>query len=163
MPATATEYRSPQSWLVLAIFLAIVVGVGALIGAQTAPGAWYEQLQKPPLNPPNWVFGPVWFTLYVMIAVAGWRTWVDNPGSTAMKFWGAQMLLNWAWSPIWFTANMPWLAFVVIIAMWLSIVGFILATRYRDKLAAWLFVPYLAWVSFATYLNLSIALLNPQA
>lgn len=163
MPATATEHRSPQSWLVLAIFLAIVVGVGALIGTQTAPGAWYEQLQKPPLNPPNWVFGPVWFTLYVMIAVAGWRVWMDNPGSTAMKFWGAQMLLNWAWSPIWFTANMPWLAFVVIIAMWLSIVGFILSTRYRDKLAAWLFVPYLAWVSFATYLNLSIALLNPQA
>lgn len=160
MSAATSEYRSPQSWIILAVFLVLVVGVGALIGTQTAPGAWYEQLQKPPLNPPNWIFGPVWFTLYVLIAIAGWRTWIDNPKSMAMKFWVAQMLLNWAWSPIWFGANMPWLAFAVIIAMWLSIVGFILTTRHRDTLSAWLFVPYLAWVSFATYLNLSIALLN---
>jgi benzodiazapine receptor len=160
MSAATTEYRTLQSWITLAIFLALVVGVGALIGTQTQPGAWYDQLQKPPLNPPNWVFGPVWFTLYVMIAIAGWRVWMDDPKSTTMKVWGAQMLLNWAWSPVWFGANMPWLAFAIIVAMWLSIVGFILTVRHRDKLAAWLFVPYLAWVSFATYLNLSIALLN---
>ncbi len=160
MHATTTDYRTPQSWVILAVFLAIVVGIGAFIGTQTAPGAWYDQLQKPPLNPPNWVFGPVWFTLYVMIAVAGWRIWMIEPKSAAMKFWGAQMLLNWAWSPVWFNANMPWLAFAIIVAMWLSIAGFIGAARRRDTLAAWLFVPYLAWVSFATYLNLSIALLN---
>ena len=160
MSAATTEYKTPQSWITLAVFLALVVGVGALIGTQTQPGAWYEQLQKPPLNPPNWVFGPVWFTLYVMIAIAGWRIWMDNPKSTAMKFWGAQMLLNWAWSPVWFGANMPWLAFAIIVAMWLSIVGFIVTARKRDALSAWLFVPYLAWVSFATYLNLSIAILN---
>lgn len=162
MPATATD-RTPQSWLTLGIFLVVVVGVGALIGTQTAPGAWYQQLEKPPLNPPNWVFGPVWFTLYVMIAIAGWRIWMIDRNATAMKFWGAQMLLNWVWSPIWFNANMPWLAFAIIVAMWLSIVGFIVTARHRDRLASWLFVPYLAWVSFATYLNLSIALLNPAA
>jgi translocator protein len=160
MSAATTQYKTPQSWITLAVFLAIVACIGALIGTQTQPGAWYEQLQKPPLNPPNWVFGPVWFTLYVLIAIAGWRIWMDDPKSTAMKFWGAQMLLNWAWSPVWFGANMPWLAFAIIVAMWLSIVGFIVTARKRDTISAWLFVPYLAWVSFATYLNLSIALLN---
>lgn len=159
MPATATD-RTPQSWLVLAAFLLVVVGVGALIGTQTQPGTWYAQLEKPPLNPPNWVFGPVWFTLYVMIAVAGWRIWMNTPKPPAMKFWGAQMLLNWAWSPVWFGANQPWLALAIILAMWLAILGFILTARRRDPLAAWLFGPYLAWVSFATYLNLSIAILN---
>ncbi len=160
MHSATTDYRTPQSWIVLAVFIALVVGIGALIGTQSVPGPWYEQLQKPPLNPPNWVFGPVWFTLYIMIAVAGWRIWMIDAKSSAMKFWGVQMVLNWAWSPIWFLANMPWLAFAVIIAMWLSIAGFIGAARHRDRLAAWLFVPYLAWVSFATYLNLSIAILN---
>ncbi|MCW5722821.1 MAG: tryptophan-rich sensory protein [Devosia sp.] len=159
MSATTTQ-RAPQSWLALAVFLLVVIGIGALIGTQSAPGAWYEALNKPPLNPPNWVFGPVWFTLYVMIAVAGWRIWNAAPQSAAMKFWGAQMLLNWAWSPVWFLANLPWLALVIILAMWLAILGFILSARRRDPLAAWLFVPYLAWVSFATYLNLSIAILN---
>ena len=157
---SATTARAPQSWVTLGIFLVVVIGVGAFIGTQTAPGEWYAQLEKPPLNPPNWVFGPVWFTLYVMIGVAGWRVWMDDRASTAMKLWGAQMLLNWAWSPVWFGAQMPWLAFAIIVALWLSIVGFILVTRSRDRLASWLFVPYLAWVSFATYLNLSIALLN---
>jgi translocator protein len=160
MSAATTQHRTPQSWITLAIFLALVVGVGALIGTQTAPGPWYAELDKPPLNPPNWVFGPVWFALYVLIAIAGWRTWMDNPRSTAMKFWGAQMVLNWAWSPIWFGANMPWLAFAVIIAMWLTIAGFMLTVRQRDGFSALLFAPYLAWVTFATYLNLSIALLN---
>lgn len=160
MQATSTDHRTPQTWIALAVFLVIVVGVGALIGTQTAPGTWYESLTKPPLNPPNWVFGPVWFTLYVMIAVAGWRIWTIAPKSTAMKLWGAQMLLNWAWSPIWFNAQQPWLALVVILAMWLSIVGFIATSRRHDTIAPWMFVPYLAWVSFATYLNLSIAILN---
>lgn len=163
MSVATAEYRKPQSWLVLAAFIVLVNGVGYLIGTQTQAGTWFEQLEKPPLNPPDWLFGPVWSTLYVLIAIAGWRIWMDNPKSTAMKFWVAQMILNWAWSPIWFGAEMPWLAFAVIVAMWLSIVGFIFTARHRDKIAAWLFVPYLAWVSFATYLNLSIAILNPGA
>lgn len=160
MHATATDYRTPQSWIALAIFLALVIGVGALIGIQSAPGTWYASLTKPPLNPPNWVFGPVWFTLYVLIAVAGWRIWMAAPQSSAMKFWGAQMVLNWAWSPVWFLAQQPWLAFAILVLMWLSIVGFILTSRRHDTIAPWLFAPYLAWVSFAGYLNLSIALLN---
>lgn len=160
MQSATIDYRTPQPWIALAAFLVVVLGIGALIGTQSQPGAWYENLVKPPLNPPNWVFGPVWFSLYVMIAIAGWRVWMAAPRSKAMKFWGAQMLLNWAWSPVWFLAQMPWLAFIILVAMWLAIAGFILAARRHDPIAAWLFVPYIAWVSFAGYLNLSIALLN---
>ncbi|MBE7734356.1 TspO/MBR family protein [Devosia faecipullorum] len=160
MNIAATDYRSPQSYVALAVFLVLVIGIGALIGTQSVPGIWYENLAKPPLNPPNWIFGPVWFTLYVLIAIAGWRIWIKAPRSGAMRFWVSQMLLNWAWSPIWFLAQQPWLAFVVLVAMWLSIAGFIAVSRKHDALAPILFVPYIVWVSFAGYLNLSIALLN---
>ncbi|HEV7346262.1 MAG TPA: TspO/MBR family protein [Devosia sp.] len=154
------DYKTPRPWIALAIFVVVVVGVGALIGTQSTPGPWYEGLEKPPFNPPNWVFGPVWFTLYVMIAVAGWRIWMIDARSTAMKLWFAQMLLNWIWSPIWFIGQMLWPAFAVIVALLALIVAFIWVARKIDIIAAWLFVPYLAWVSFATLLNLSIAILN---
>lgn len=154
------NHKTPRSWLILGIFLLVVIGVGALIGTQSVPGAWYQGLTKPPFNPPNWIFGPVWFALYVMIAVAGWRIWMIAPSSGAMKMWFAQMALNWAWSPIWFIGQLLWPAFAVIVVILALIVAFILVARKHDTIAAWLFVPYLAWVSFATLLNLSIAILN---
>lgn len=160
MNAATSTYSNPRSWVTLAVFLALVLVIGGLVGTQSVPGAWYEGLAKPPLNPPNWVFGPVWFALYVMIAVAGWRIWMVAPRSRAMTLWGVQMLLNWAWSPVWFLAQQPWAAFVILVGMWLAIAGFILSARRHDNIAPWLFVPYIAWVSFAGYLNLSIALLN---
>lgn len=158
--ASLADYRTPRPWLILFAFLAVVIGVGALIGTQSQPGAWYESLAKPPFNPPNWVFGPVWFTLYLLIAIAGWRIWMDDPNSTAMKLWFGQMVLNWAWSPIWFIGQLLWPAFGVIVGILALIVAFILAARKHDTIAAWLFLPYAAWVAFATLLNLSIALLN---
>jgi len=160
MSATTTDHQTPRSWIVLAAFLVVVIGVGALIGTQSVPGAWYESLNKPPFNPPNWIFGPVWFALYVMIAIAGWRSFMDNPTGTPMKIWYGQMALNWAWSPVWFIGQMIWPAFAIIVVMWLAIVAFIGVNWNRDRPAALLFVPYLAWVSFATLLNLSIGLLN---
>lgn len=160
MSATTTDYQTPRPWLLLAAFFLVVIGVGALIGIQSVPGAWYEALNKPPFNPPNWIFGPVWFTLYVLIAVAGWRSVMGSPTSTSSKLWYGQMALNWAWSPVWFIGHMIWPAFAIIVAMWLAILGFILVNWNRDRLAALLFVPYLAWVSFASLLNLSIGILN---
>lgn len=155
-----TSRTGPRAWLILAVFLVVVMGVGAFIGASTAPGAWYAALNKPPFNPPNWIFGPVWSALYVLIAIAGWRTFLRNPTGTAMILWVTQMLLNWAWSPLWFSLHLIWPAFVCIMLMWLSIIGFIATTRRSDPVSAWLFAPYLLWVSFAALLNLSIALLN---
>jgi benzodiazapine receptor len=155
-----SRLKSPRSLLVLAAFLVVVLGVGALIGTATAPGAWYAALEKPPFNPPNSVFGPVWTVLYVLIAIAGWRTFMAEPTGTGMKLWVGQMLLNWAWSPIWFGLNQTWLAFVVIVAILALIVAFIAERWNRDRLSALLFLPYAAWVGFASILNLSIALLN---
>ena len=160
MSAATTDYRTPRSWGVLTLFIVVVVAVGAVIGTQSIPGAWYEGLNKPPFNPPNWIFGPVWFTLYVMIAIAGWRTFMRDRTGTPMKIWYGQMVLNWAWSPIWFIGQMIWPAFAVIVLIWLAIVSFILVSWNRDRPSALLFVPYLAWVSFASLLNLSIGILN---
>jgi benzodiazapine receptor len=154
------DYRTPRPWVALAAFIVLVIAVGTLIGLQSTPGAWYDGLNKPPFNPPSWVFAPVWTILYVMIAVAGWRIWMIDAKSPPMVIWVVQMLLNWAWSPVFFVAEMPWTAFAVIAAMWLAIVAFIFTARRYDPLAAWLFVPYLAWVSFAGLLNGSIAVLN---
>ncbi|MGV8855088.1 MAG: TspO/MBR family protein [Devosia sp.] len=161
MTATGTiSYRSVRTWITLAVFLVVVIGVGGLIGTSSIPGTWYEGLAKPPFNPPNWVFGPAWGTLYVMIAVAGWRIWMLAPSSTAMKLWFAQMIFNFTWSPIWFIGQLLWPAFAVIIVILALIVGFILAARKTDMIATWLFLPYLGWVAFASLLNLSIAILN---
>ena len=157
---TSTRFGNPRSLLLLAVFLAVVIGVGAFIGTNTAPGEWYASLEKPPFNPPNWVFGPVWFTLYVLIAFAGWRVAVAAPSSAAMGLWVGQMILNWMWSPVWFTLNQTWAAFGIIVLMLATILAFIWRTWPMDRLASLAFVPYAAWVSFATVLNLSIALLN---
>lgn len=157
---TFSDLKSPRSLLILAAFLVIIIGVGAVIGVSTAPGEWYASLDKPPFNPPNWVFGPIWFALYVLIAIAGWRTFLPEPKGTGMRLWYGQMLLNWLWSPTWFSLHLPWLALLVIVAI-LALIGAFIANRWqRDRLAAWLFVPYAAWVAFATVLNLSIAILN---
>ncbi|MEM7462702.1 MAG: TspO/MBR family protein [Pseudomonadota bacterium] len=144
----------------LIVFVVLVLGGGIMIGTMTAPGSWYAELAKPSFNPPNWIFGPVWTVIYLLIAVAGWRLWQRDPSGTAMKIWGAQLALNFAWSPIFFSAQQIGIALVVIVLLLVTILTFIVVTWPRDRLAAWLFVPYAAWVSFATLLNGSILLLN---
>ncbi|MEO3433579.1 TspO/MBR family protein [Inquilinus sp. CAU 1745] len=141
-------------------FVILVVAIGIAIGFATAPGAWYETLAKPIFNPPPWVFGPVWTVIYILIAVAGWRIWMIAPKSGAMGAWALQMALNWLWSPIFFGAEMPWLAFAIIVVLLGAIALFIVLARRIDKVAAWLFAPYALWVAFATLLNGSIAVMN---
>jgi tryptophan-rich sensory protein len=146
--------------LSLAVFLLLVLGGGLVIGAVTAPGAWYAGLEKPPFNPPSWVFAPVWSILYVLIAVAGWRAWRLDPPGALSTLWFLQLVLNFAWSPIFFAARLPAPALAVIVAMLVVILAFIRVAWRRDRLAAWLFVPYAAWVAFASVLNASIVWLN---
>ena len=160
MSAAATDYRTPKALITLAIFVVGVVGVGILIGWLTPPGEWFEQLQKPWWNPPGAVFGPVWTILYVLIGIAGWRIFMDNPRSTAMVLWFVQMALNFLWSPVWFGAEMPWLAFAIIVALWLATIACMFAANRHDKVAPWLFLPYICWVSFATLLCGTIAAMN---
>ncbi|HEV7274733.1 MAG TPA: TspO/MBR family protein [Devosiaceae bacterium] len=144
----------------MATFLVVVVGIGGLIGFLTAPGQWYAGLEKPPFNPPAWLFGPVWLILYIFIAVAGWRTFERDSHGTSMRLWYGQMALNWLWPPVFFSLHLPWLAAAVILALLATIIAFIVSVRDHDRLAAVLFLPYAAWVAFASLLNLSIAILN---
>lgn len=144
-----------MSILRLALFILLVVGGGSLIGITVQPGAWYDALDKPPFNPPNWIFGPVWTVLYVMIAVAGWRSWERS--GTQTRLWWLQLALNFAWTPTFFGAQMPGVALVVIAVLLATIVAFIAAARRAgDGVSAFLFLPYAAWVAFATLLNASI-------
>jgi len=144
----------------LAAFVAATVGIGIAVGTINLPGEWYAALHKPPFNPPNWIFAPVWSVIYVLIAVAGWRTWERGPRGHGMALWGAQMVLNFLWSPVFFSAHRIDLALAVIVALLVTIAGFVVARWRADRAAAMLFLPYAAWVSFATLLNASIWLLN---
>jgi tryptophan-rich sensory protein len=147
-------------WLSLLGFLVLVIGGGLAIGYLTAPGEWYAGLAKPSFNPPAWLFGPVWTVLYILIAVAGWRVWQRDRSDWPMKLWWAQLALNFLWTPVFFGAHQLGLALVVILLMLAAILAFI-ATAWRlDRVAAWLFVPYAAWVAFASVLNGSIWMLN---
>ena len=109
----------------LACFLLLVVGGGWLIGATNLPGSWYAGLAKPSFNPPNWIFGPVWTVLYVLIAIAGWRTFTRNPRGLGMALWVAQLLVNFCWSPVMFTLHAIGAALAIISLMLILILGFI--------------------------------------
>jgi len=146
--------------LSLMLFLLVVVGGGLAIGFLTAPGEWYAGLAKPSFNPPAWVFAPVWTVLYMLIAVAGGRTFKRDGSSRAMKLWWAQLALNFLWSPIFFGAHRIGLALLIVALMLAAILAFMALSWRQDRLAAWLFVPYAAWVGFASLLNGAILVLN---
>ncbi len=150
--------------LSLALFLVLSVGGGLLIGATNLPGAWYVGLDKPWFTPPNWLFGPAWTVLYVLIGIAGWRIrrirTNGNPGTPAMRAWWVQMVLNFTWSPVVFTLHSLGGGMAIILALLLAIAVFIRASAPLDRVAAALFLPYAAWVAFATALNAGLLALN---
>jgi len=144
---------------IYSVILIAVLGVGLLIGTITRPDGWYAALAKPAFNPPGWVFGPVWTVLYVLIAIAGARTFEGETGHS-FSLWLGQMALNFAWSPVFFGLHQPGIALLIIAALLVTILMFI-AYRWRaDRLSAALFLPYVAWVAFASVLNASIVVLN---
>lgn len=151
-----------KQMLLLLVFLVVVLGGGTAIGLATLPGDWYAGLAKPPFNPPNAIFGPVWTVLYVLIAVTGWRVARRAPLSPAMALWTLQLLLNFAWSPVFFGLQRPDAALAIVAAMLAAIGGFILVSWRQDRVAALMFAPYAAWVAFATVLNAAIVMLNAQ-
>jgi tryptophan-rich sensory protein len=131
----------------------------ALMGALFRPGTWYEHLNKPAWRPPNWLFAPVWAGLYFTIAVAGWLVW-SRAGLDGAKLplvvYCVQLVLNAAWTPIFFGLHRPGLALLEILVLWLAISTTIFLFYPLHAGAAVLMVPYLAWVSFAAVLNMSI-------
>lgn len=144
----------------LSLFLIGVVGIGWLIGATNLPGAWYAGLHKPSFNPPNWIFAPAWTVLYVLIAIAGWRTWRQEMNGLALQLWFAQMALNFLWSPVVFRLHQLALGLAVILTMLVVIVAFIFVQWPENRTATLLFLPYAAWVSFAALLNGALYHLN---
>lgn len=144
-----------NSWHSLLPFLATVI-VAAYSGARFMPGAWYETLNKPPWTPPNWVFAPAWIILYAMIAIAGWLVWQSEGWGAALLVWVANIGFNAAWSWLMFGRRQIKTALLDAIAMLVTIAAFILLTWKTTPLAAILFLPYLAWVAFATALNFAI-------
>ncbi|MEM5493510.1 TspO/MBR family protein [Hoeflea sp. AS16] len=147
--------------LTLILFVVLTVAGGSLVGYSSLPGPWYQDLQKPAFNPPNWIFGPVWTVLYVLIGIAGARVFIRERGNWLPKIWFLQMALNFIWSPVFFTLHRPDLALAVLLAMLLAILAFIALAWNRDRPSALLFLPYAAWVSFAGLLNGAIWWLNP--
>lgn len=149
-----------QRYLSLVAFILVVAAVASM-GSLFMPGAWYAGLAKPSWTPPNWLFGPVWSVLYLMIAIAGWLAWLSPNRGTLLPVWGAQLALNGIWSPVMFGWHRIGLALVVIVLMWLAIAAFVAASWPRTRAAALLFLPYLAWVSYASALNFALWRLNP--
>jgi tryptophan-rich sensory protein len=154
----------PRAWAALLALVPVVLA-GALGNAATIPNlaGWYENLVKPALNPPNWVFGPVWTALYILIACGFYRILRSKPSTTrrrAISIFLFQMALNCAWSFAFFATHNPLLALTVIVAMEAAIVATIVLFRRIDQTAARLLWPYAAWVAFAAYINAAIWRLN---
>ena len=151
------SHRDRTSWWGLIPFAAataIAAGIGGI--GVTGTAAEYQSLDQPSWAPPSWLFGPVWTILYVMIAVAGWLVWRHAGWTPALGVYAVQLVLNAAWTPIFFGFGRPGLALVDIVVLWVLIGATIYLFRPISRTAAWLLVPYWAWVTFATALNAAI-------
>lgn len=170
MPIESETTASPNGSLtgrLLFLLLAVVPVAAALAVGQIAAfpnlAPWYASLAKPAFNPPNWLFGPVWTALFVLMAYAVWRILRLPP--SRLRRWGlilffVQLALNVAWSWMFFAAHSPALGLVDIVPQWIAIVGTIVIFRKLDGIAAWSLVPLAVWVAFAALLNVSIWRLN---
>jgi len=153
------------SWTSLVPFIVVCFTAGA-IGAlftNISVNTWYAQLRRPEWTPPNWIFGPVWTALYLMMAVSGWLVWRSASWTytgAALALFGVQLLLNLLWSLIFFGLRRIGPAFGEILILWMMIVATSVAFLPISLLAAWLLIPYLGWVGFASYLNFRIWQMN---
>ncbi len=147
----------------LSAFVLVCLGAGLLGSLATAPQipTWYATLAKPSWNPPNWIFAPVWTTLYVLMGVAAWLAWRNRGfrGRTAALFW-SQLVLNALWSILFFGMENPGAAFVEVVLLWVLIAATVRDFARSSGIAAGLMAPYLAWVTFASALNFAIWRLN---
>jgi len=146
----------------LAGWLAVTFAA-AWIGSRYMPGDWYASLVKPSWNPPNYLFGPVWTVLYVLMAVAAWLVWrkADFSGAgPALTLFVVQLALNALWSYLFFGQHRPDIAFFDIVALWVAIVVVAALFWKVDDVAGGLMVPYVLWVTFASYLNFVLWRLN---
>jgi tryptophan-rich sensory protein len=170
-PSTATPglrgridlSREDLPGLLLSVLITNVVGAAPAVVTATGVGSWYDTLARPDLAPPNWVFAPVWTTLFVLLGVAAYLVLRDGRGRARQLAFGlfvGQFVLNVSWTLVFFGTEDIAGGLAVIVALWLGIVATIAAFYRVRPAAAALVVPYLAWVSFATYLNYAFWVLN---
>jgi len=156
-----------NKYIKILIFVLTCVGIGYLSGlvTQSSVTTWFPTLVKPSFNPPSWLFAPVWSLLYIMMGIAAGLVWsrIDFEKEAVRKallFFTIQLALNALWSLLFFGLKNPLLALIEIVLLWLMIYETYVKFGKIDKIAGYLFIPYLFWVSFATVLNGSIWWLN---
>jgi tryptophan-rich sensory protein len=154
----------PVAWkpaIVAALAAFLVAGTG---GVLSKIGPWYFALNKPWWQPPDWAFGPAWTLIFGLIAASGAVAWHSSRSASARRAiiaaFALNAMLNMGWSLLFFHLQHPDWAVIEVVFLWLSIVLLILVVRPSSRRAAWLLAPYLCWVTFASYLNLTIVRLN---
>lgn len=152
---------APRRIALLPVFV-LAAFAAALPAALWPPGDWYAALAKPEWNPPSWVFGPVWTTLYALMGIAAWRVWRTDHAlrRPALWLWWGQLALNASWSPLFFGAKRLDLALIEIMLLLTAIVATARAFRAIDRVAWALLLPYVGWVAFAAFLNYTLWQLN---
>ncbi|MGC2196232.1 MAG: TspO/MBR family protein [Terriglobales bacterium] len=154
-----------ESWVSVVPFVVVcftAAGIGSFF-TSTSVGTWYSQLRRPVWTPPNWIFGPVWTTLYLMMAISAWLVWRDSDWTSsrfALALFAIQLALNTLWSIVFFGMRKVGPAFGEILLLWMMIIATAVAFFPLSLLAAWLLLPYIVWVAFASYLNFRIWQLN---
>jgi tryptophan-rich sensory protein len=151
--------------LIVSILIPLVIGsVGSIVTIAEIP-TWYSTLSKPSWAPPNWLFGPVWTTLYILMGIALFLVWREGLNRSDVRFailiFAVQLVLNLLWSIVFFTYHSLFGSFILIMILWIAILANIIAFSIISRTAGLLLVPYIVWVSIASYLNYSVYLLNP--
>ena len=157
-----TKTAADIKWLALCVILPLIIGfIGSAFTTPAIP-SWYSSLQKPAFSPPNWIFGPVWTILYILMGVSLYLARKNRNGLSKKSafLFGAQLFLNLLWSAIFFGLQSPLFAFAEIILLWIAIVFTIIEFGKVSSSAALLLIPYLLWVSFAAVLNYYVWVLN---
>ncbi|HIH32055.1 TPA: tryptophan-rich sensory protein [Candidatus Woesearchaeota archaeon] len=147
--------------LIVSIVICLLMGFIAGMSTSKSIDSWYSKIKKPSFNPPNWIFGPVWTILYVLMGISLYLMWtskIDN--RLAIMFFVIQLVLNFLWSYLFFSMHNPLLAFIDIALLWIMIILTMIYAYPVSQTASLLMIPYILWVTFASILNLSIYLLN---
>ncbi len=159
------EKMKMNKFLKILVAVSLPLLVGSIAGLATSPNikSWYAYLQKPVFSPPNWIFGPMWSLLYILMGVGLYMIWESEKGelrTRALKFFFIQLAFNFAWSFIFFEFRLIGVAFFEILLVWISVAAMIYTFYPVNKKAALLQIPYILWVTFATLLNGAVWALN---
>lgn len=150
---------SAWAWPVAGALVCLGLGLASGLSTVSGGGEWYQDLQKPPGNPPGWLFAPVWTVLYLLMGVAAGRL-IHRRASGTVTLFVIQFLMNLAWTPVFFGAHAIGWALVIIFGIWGFLAFTIRGADKVDPLSAFLLLPYLLWIMYATYLNAAIGWLN---